>query len=342
MRACAVGDGVFLTFDGGSSWQRARAAGGAHSLSALDFLDENEGWAAGATGVFHTTDAGLTWNLVDGKDSPARHVAGRVLHFTDAKSGWIAGQYGAVYRTRDGGETWARVPVPAPANTETPPDVFRRDVDRRRARLARRGVRDDPPHGGRRPDVDARRRRHARCVLHGHRVRRRRRLDRGFPPERRRPIRRLPHAGRRGDVGARAHARRRGAACDPGARRGHGMGRRRPRADRAAADAPARGARGLVRETDRPDQLVERSPRLVDAAHDARRHQKPSRVQDEVEALAVRVAQRLPRVDGQRVPAADLEGRLGCDFPAARIVVDGAQGALDEVRVVDLARRAPR
>ena len=123
MRACAAGDGVFLTFDGGASWQRATASG-AYSLIALDFLDGNEGWAAGAAGVFHTTDAGLNWTVVDGKDSPARRANGRVLHFTDAKNGWLAGKYGVVLRTRDGGETWARVEMPAPPKTLHPPDLW--------------------------------------------------------------------------------------------------------------------------------------------------------------------------------------------------------------------------
>lgn len=124
MRACAVGDGVFLTFDGGASWQRAQAAPGARLLGALDFRDGNEGWAVGATGVFHTTDAGLTWAVVDGKDSAARHANGRVLHFTDVRSGWLAGKHGALLRTLDGGATWARVPIPAPANTENAPDLW--------------------------------------------------------------------------------------------------------------------------------------------------------------------------------------------------------------------------
>ncbi len=61
MRACAVGDGIFLTFDGGASWQRAPSAHGADHLTALDFLDEHEGWAAGGTGVYRTRDGGLTW-----------------------------------------------------------------------------------------------------------------------------------------------------------------------------------------------------------------------------------------------------------------------------------------
>jgi photosystem II stability/assembly factor-like uncharacterized protein len=124
-RACAVGDGTFVTLDGGLSWQRSRAVRKAAArLWALDFLDDNEGWAAGAGGVLHTSDGGMNWTEVGGEDSPARRVNGRVLHFTDARNGWLGGQYGALYRTRDGGATWARVPVPAPVHVAHPPTLF--------------------------------------------------------------------------------------------------------------------------------------------------------------------------------------------------------------------------
>ncbi len=122
MRACAVGDGVYLTFDGGASWQAA-AAHHAH-LNAVFFLDASEGWAAGPGGVLHTTDAGMRWLAADDENSAARGVNGRVLWFTDARNGWIAGQHGALLRTRDGGASWTRVPFPPSAAGEARPYVF--------------------------------------------------------------------------------------------------------------------------------------------------------------------------------------------------------------------------
>jgi photosystem II stability/assembly factor-like uncharacterized protein len=132
MRACAVGDGVFLTFDGGRSWQKGRALSrvAAH-LSALHFVSENEGWAAGAAGVLHTADGGMNWMEIDADPSriasrsDAPHVAARVLHFTDGRNGWLGGPHGALYRTRDGGVSWARVAVPVPASADGgPPYLF--------------------------------------------------------------------------------------------------------------------------------------------------------------------------------------------------------------------------
>lgn len=114
-RACAVGDrGILLTIDGGESWQPARHAQKAPMrLFGLIFLNESEGWAAGAA-LFHTTDSGMSWSEASGDGFPARHFAARPVHFSDSRNGWLGGQHGNLWRTRDGGETWARVPLPQP------------------------------------------------------------------------------------------------------------------------------------------------------------------------------------------------------------------------------------
>ena len=170
----------------------------------------------------------------------------RVLWFTDARNGWIAGQHGTLLRTRDGGETWSAVPFPPSASGEARPYFFG-------------GTWTDGTHGWlvgehgavlRTADggdtwslVDAGTR---DAFFTAHRVRRSRRMDRRVPSGRRRPVRRLPDARRRRDVGARADAGRRGAARAPGPRRGHGVGRRRQGADRAAAAAAARRLVGAL------------------------------------------------------------------------------------------------
>ncbi len=121
MRACAVGAGIFVTFDGGASWQRAQAPHAADALSAVDFLDDREGFTAGAGGVFRTTDAGLTWTKVDA-DAEARigSVSPRALHFQDSRNGFLSGANGNLWRTRDSGETWARVSLPIPSKAPEP------------------------------------------------------------------------------------------------------------------------------------------------------------------------------------------------------------------------------
>ncbi len=51
--------------------------------------------------------------------------AARAIRFTDPRNGWLAGQGGNLWRTRDGGETWARVPLPQPSPPPgRPPYLF--------------------------------------------------------------------------------------------------------------------------------------------------------------------------------------------------------------------------
>jgi photosystem II stability/assembly factor-like uncharacterized protein len=126
VRACAAGDdGILLTFDGGESWRQAQDPGWSRThLFGLFFLDDREGWAAGLNGVIHTDDGGLTWTKRGGDSSRGGRVGGRAVHFVDPRNGWLAGQHAYLWRTRDGGETWARVPVPQPEKTPEHPPYF--------------------------------------------------------------------------------------------------------------------------------------------------------------------------------------------------------------------------
>jgi photosystem II stability/assembly factor-like uncharacterized protein len=110
-----------VTFDGGASWQPAQSAHGADHLSAVDFVDDHEGWAAGATGVFHTGDAGMTWRKRD-VEAEVRigSISPRAIRFLDARNGFVSGQNANLWRTRDGGETWARVPLSFPSKAPEP------------------------------------------------------------------------------------------------------------------------------------------------------------------------------------------------------------------------------
>lgn len=87
-------------------------------LRGLDFVDGQRGWAAYQDGddelhVLKTTDGGLTWTdklLIDNMWAHPYDV-----HFLDSQNGWlVAGYYThLIYRTTDGGATWAPTGVPA-------------------------------------------------------------------------------------------------------------------------------------------------------------------------------------------------------------------------------------
>ncbi len=137
---------VFGTADAGSTWTEAEIpqepevwTGSAETPSpavvALQFADASHGWLLAAYGVamgseavrvYATADAGATWQLVDdvthgplsdGSLPFGGHKTG--LFFAGANAGWVSGfDYGnelVLYRTQDGGRTWARQPLEVPA-----------------------------------------------------------------------------------------------------------------------------------------------------------------------------------------------------------------------------------
>jgi photosystem II stability/assembly factor-like uncharacterized protein len=127
-RLVAVGERglVLLSDDHGKSWRQAKAPV-AVTLTAVQFPTPQSGWAVGHGGiVLHTDDGGETWvRQLDGnavgkllEGIPALAAVARQfvadgpdkpfldLQFTDARNGYLAGAYGLVLRTGDGGKTW--------------------------------------------------------------------------------------------------------------------------------------------------------------------------------------------------------------------------------------------
>ena len=119
-------DGLILhTADGGKTWQQQESNaffedkdGSKQSLYlfALWALDADHAWAVGDRSILTSTgDGGKTWRArkvameadISGGESLA--AADPILYdvkFTDAKNGWIVGEFGKIMHTADGGETW--------------------------------------------------------------------------------------------------------------------------------------------------------------------------------------------------------------------------------------------
>jgi photosystem II stability/assembly factor-like uncharacterized protein len=87
-------------------------------LHAVQFLDQNEGWAVGDEGVvWHTIDGGRSW------ERQPTHVKAslRSLHFFNAYQGWVVGReelpqggsVGVLLYTQDGGVKWNHAQVNA-------------------------------------------------------------------------------------------------------------------------------------------------------------------------------------------------------------------------------------
>ncbi len=133
---------IFATSDGGKTWHSTQVPSSdpntAPYVTALQFIDPLHGWllvsygvAAGSEAVelYQSTDGGASWTLASSgmPSSPAGslpfggHKTG--LSFHDLQHGWIpggdAGPDIVLLTTQDGGKTWRRQPVTAPAGYHT-------------------------------------------------------------------------------------------------------------------------------------------------------------------------------------------------------------------------------
>ncbi|MHC8306113.1 WD40/YVTN/BNR-like repeat-containing protein [Pseudomonas sp. PB3P13] len=144
-RLVAVGERgiVLLSDDNGVNWRQADVPVSV-SLTAVQFVDANTGWAVGHAGVvLATRDAGEHWvvqldglraaqlelvaareqlpaatdqNAAAARVQTAERLAGEgadkpflALQFVDARRGVIVGAYGLAFRTDDGGTTWQSI-----------------------------------------------------------------------------------------------------------------------------------------------------------------------------------------------------------------------------------------
>ena len=102
---------VVHTTNGGRTWEVSNIAT-SHArlyLKAVDFINVNEGWVAGATPltqgiILHTIDGGSSWE-VQHEESSGDY---QVIKFTDEKNGWAGGLRTGIFYTKDGGTTWTR------------------------------------------------------------------------------------------------------------------------------------------------------------------------------------------------------------------------------------------
>lgn len=121
-----VGQGglILRTTDGGATWRRQRSpvAGGKHFFQ-VAALDPDTAWAVGDWGaIATTTDGGATWRdvslgtlTIQRTEDEQRTLAVATddvilydVEFADARHGAIAGEFGTVLFTADGGATWRR------------------------------------------------------------------------------------------------------------------------------------------------------------------------------------------------------------------------------------------
>lgn len=123
---------VIHTTDGGDHWElQTITRKPAQHLFAVKAINATTAWAVGDWGGrYYTNDSGKTWQdrsfLVSREHPSFKYLSDEELeafergdkiyddiflndvYFADDQRGWMAGEYGHIYRTEDGGETWVR------------------------------------------------------------------------------------------------------------------------------------------------------------------------------------------------------------------------------------------
>ena len=110
--------GMARTTNGGTNWIYFDTGSPYYHFFDLSFVSPSEGWLAGLYGeMLHTVDACSTWTVQNITGSSERH---NNVHFVDSEVGFTT-YYEDIYRTEDGGDSWASVFQIA--------DVYLDDVD---------------------------------------------------------------------------------------------------------------------------------------------------------------------------------------------------------------------
>jgi len=100
---------VLAELSQGPAYWSVQPSGTGHTLRAVDFVDEDHGWAVGGQGdddcvILRTEDGGETWEHAH---CPVQ-LRPEDVHFVDRSTGWLIGRAGLIMRSDDGGRTWGR------------------------------------------------------------------------------------------------------------------------------------------------------------------------------------------------------------------------------------------
>lgn len=104
----ASGREILRSQNGGDTWQLMYTKPGAAGMySNLFFLNSNTGWDIAESGLYQTTNGGVTWtkNAAFTFTTPG---APAIVQFVDAANGFVSTTNG-LYKTSNGGTSWTKI-----------------------------------------------------------------------------------------------------------------------------------------------------------------------------------------------------------------------------------------
>ncbi len=118
-RLVAVGELgiVLLSDDGGKTFRQAKSVPVSSTLTAVNFVDADHGWAVGQWGVIIATmDGGESWQL-QRVDTPVDQPLFSVM-FRNQNDGFAVGLWSLFLKTADGGRNWTPIKLPPPPGSK--------------------------------------------------------------------------------------------------------------------------------------------------------------------------------------------------------------------------------
>ena len=137
---------LWATSDGGANWKGAKIPITGYTLQyfrnvQIGFVDQNVGWVFAKVGraqtrefigLFTTNDGGASWQMMVTSDSANLPSIGTKngAAFRNSLEGWITGANtvddpsALIWRTYDGGNSWAKQTLPLPDVEGVPTDLF--------------------------------------------------------------------------------------------------------------------------------------------------------------------------------------------------------------------------